>query len=129
MSTEDPPVDVDLIASSLSADAGDVEQFAELLAGKLEEALPRYTRVERRRAGMLGPKRVRRMTIALPRERLELALRDGLVETSSARVSGGIALKHESLDLDEWLHRLSEALAAEAERSQAAEQALRKLLI
>jgi hypothetical protein len=123
------PVDVDLLAASLRADASDLAEFAELLARKLEAALPRYTRIERRRAGVLGPKRVRRITVTLPRERLELLTLEGVVETHCAKVSGGIVLKHEPLELNEWVGRLSSALAEEAGRSQEARRALGDLLI
>lgn len=123
------PVDVDLLAASLRADAADLSEFAELLARKLEAVLPRNTRIERRRAGVLGPKRVRRIAVSLPHERLELVTVDGAVEAHRAKVSGGIALKHETLDVEDWVERLSIALAEEAERSQQARQALGDLLI
>jgi hypothetical protein len=127
--TDRSSVDVDLLAASLRADASDLAEFAELLARKLEAALPRYTRVERRRVGVLGPKRVRRIAVMLPRERLELLTLEGALEAHCAKVSGGIALKHETLELDEWLGRLSSALAEEAGRSQEARRALGDLLI
>jgi len=123
------PADVDLLAASLRADASDLAEFAELLAHKLETTLPRYTRVQRRRAGVLGPRRVRRIAVTLPRERLELLSVDGAIEASAAKVSGGIALKHETLELDEWVGRLSRALAEEAGRSQEAQRALSDLLM
>jgi hypothetical protein len=130
LSTADQsPVDVDLLAASLRADASDLAEFAELLARKLEAVLPRYTRIERRRVGVLGPKRVRRITVTLPRERLELLSLEGGVETHCAKVSGGIALKHEPLPLEEWVGRLSSALAKEAGRSEQARRALSDLLI
>jgi hypothetical protein len=125
----EPSLDVDLLAASLRADARDLVDFAELLAGKLESALPQQTRVERRRAGLMGPKRVARILLNLPGERLELASAGGSLEASWARVSGGIALKHETLGLDDWLGRLTTALAEEAERSSQARRALSELLI
>jgi hypothetical protein len=119
VSGSDPsPLDVDVLAASLRADAADLDEFAELLAVKLERALPGRTRVERRRAGLRGPRRVRRIEVALPSERLELVSGEGSVQASWARVSGGIVLKHEPVELDEWVRRLSGALAGEAERSQ-----------
>ena len=107
----------------------EVGEFAELLAGKLEGALPRQTRVQRRRAGVLGPKRVWRIEVVLPSERLELQADQGSLQASWARVSGGIALKHETVGLSEWVDLLSSALAAEAERNDDARRALSALLI
>lgn len=134
--TSDPVVsertepDVDALAAALRADAGDLGEFAELLAHKLESALPRHTSVQRRRSGILGPKRVRRIAITLQTERLELLALDGRgVEAQYAKVSGGIVLKHETVGLDEWVVRLSAALADEARRSDEARRALGELLI
>ncbi len=129
VSEPDRSLDVDVLAASLRADAADIGEFAELLAVKLEGALPAQTRVERRRSGLRGPRRVTRIEVALPSERLELQSGGGSVQASCARVSGGIVLKHESIGLDEWVGRLSSALAAEAERSQDARRALGELLI
>ena len=129
VSDADQNLDVDVLAASLRADAADIGEFAELLAVKLEGALPALTRVERRRAGLRGPKRVRRIEVALPSERLELQSEDGSVRASCARVSGGIVLKHEPIGLDDWVQRLSQALAQEAEHSQQARRALGDLLI
>ena len=50
--------DFDLLASSLRADARDIETFAEALATKLEAALGERVEVERK-GGLLGRKRVR----------------------------------------------------------------------
>ena len=40
--------DLDLLAASLRADAGDLDAFVEALAAKLEAALPGQVEVERR---------------------------------------------------------------------------------
>jgi hypothetical protein len=122
-------VDVDLLAASLRADSEDLGQFAEVLAVKLEGAIPAQTRIERRRSGLRGPKRVRRIEVVLPSERLELESTGGSLHASWARVSGGIVLKHETVGVQEWVEMLSRALAAEAQRSQDARLALGRLLI
>ena len=49
--------------------------------------------------------------------------------TRSARLSGGIVLKNEPLDTDQWLAALSQALAAEAKRSETTRKALERLLM
>ena len=51
------------------------------------------------------------------------------METRCARLSGGIVLKNEVLETDEWLATLSEALAAEARRSETTRKALERLLM
>ncbi|MGZ4182791.1 MAG: hypothetical protein ACXVUL_19160 [Solirubrobacteraceae bacterium] len=129
MALDEGALDLDLLAASLRADASDVNAFVESLATKLEDAVPDCTRVERRRAGLLGPKQVRRIALDAGSNRLEL-LRDegGVVQTRCSRLSGGIVLKTEPLETEAWIAALGQALAAEAGRNQRTRQALERLL-
>jgi hypothetical protein len=128
VSSDGSAVDLDLLAASLRADSSDLSAFVEGLAAKLEEAVPGRTRVERRRDGMFGPKAVRRITVDLGDRRLELRHEGGAVQTNCSRLSGGIVLKSEAFEADDWLAVLSEALAAEARRSETTRKALERLL-
>jgi len=121
-------LDLDLVAASLRADSGDVETFVEALAAKLEQAVPRATSVERRRDGMFGPKRVRRIAVDTGRVRLELNAAGTSIQTTCARLSGGIVLKSEEVPTDVWLRALAEALADQARESETTRQALERLL-
>jgi hypothetical protein len=125
---DDSALDLDLLAASLRADSSDLSAFVEGLAAKLEEAVPARTRVDRRRAGMFGPKSVRGVSVDLGDRRLELRADGGSVRTLCARLSGGIVLKNEELDTPAWLAALSEALAAEASRSESTRKALERML-
>ncbi len=129
VSSDSAGVDLDLLAASLRADSSDLSAFVESMAAKLEEAVPARVRVDRRRAGMFGPKSVRSLAVDLGDRRLELLADRGAVQCRSAKLSGGIVLKNEELDMDAWLAMLSEALAAEASRSEATRRALERLLI
>jgi hypothetical protein len=128
MSEQPEFLDLDLLAASLRADSSDLNAFVESLAVKLEDAIPKQVRVDRRRAGMFGPKLVRQIAIDLGDQRLELRYGRSL-ETRRAKLSGGIVLKSESLDTDDWLAALGGALADEAGRSETTRQALQRLLI
>jgi len=120
---------MDLLAASLRTDSSDLNAFVESLTAKLEEAMPGRVRVDRRRSGMFGPKSVRSVSVDLGDRRLELRRERGAVQTRCARLSGGIVLKNEVLETDAWLAALSEALAAEAARSETTRKALERLLI
>lgn len=122
-------LDLDLLAASLRADAGDLQAFVEGLAIKLEEAVPGRVRVRRRRSALMGPKRVRHIALDAGDRRLELMFDGGAPETYCSRLSGGIVLKRETLDTDAWLTAVGEALSAEARRSEITRQALERLLI
>jgi hypothetical protein len=102
----------------------------ETLAAKLEATLPGSVSVYRWRGRMFGPKAVGKIVVDLGGERLELAhAQGGRVEAKRARVSGGITLSTESIDIDAWIDVLSEALARQAERSGQTRQALERLLL
>jgi hypothetical protein len=130
--SDDPgaTLDVDLLAASLRADASDLGTYTEVLAAKLTEALPGAVRVERGRTGLFGrgPRPVRAIAVDAGGERFELRAGEGSVETFCARLSGGIVLKTETVETDEWLQRLSVALSTAADRSQTTRQALERLL-
>ena len=129
MATEGAPLDLDLLAASMRADSGDVGAFVEGLATKLEDVLPGRVKVQRGRRGLVGPKLVRTILVDAGGQRLELMRGGGdAIETRRARLSGGIVLKTEPLDTEEWLAALGESLAAEADRSERTRQALERLL-
>ena len=123
------PDDLDLVAASLRADAGDLEAFVEALAVKLEAALPDQVEVERRGGGLLGGrKRVRRIEVTLGDQRYEAEPERGRVTCRRRSVVRGIALKTQELDLDAWIAALSQDLVEEADRSERGRQALARLL-
>ena len=121
--------ELDLLAASLRADASDVHAFVEGLAVKLEDAVPGRVHVYRWRGGFRKPKQVQRIVLDAGDRRLELRLAAGAIETSCSRMSGGIVLRRESLDVDAWLAALGEALRDEAKRSDATRAALERLMI
>ncbi len=122
------PLDLDLLAASLRADEAELGSFVEAVAAKLESAVPGAVRVERRRDGLFGAKRVVKVTLDAGGQRLELVREATGVQARCARVSGGIVLKSETVGTDTWLAALSAALADEARRSQTTRQALERLL-
>jgi hypothetical protein len=121
--------EIDLLSASLRADAADLGAFAEALARRFEEALPAQTRVARARRGLLSREKVvREVTLDVDGDRYCLRARGGGVEATRARVSGGIALKSEPLEVPAWIEELTGALAREAQRSADAQQALQRML-
>ena len=122
----DPDLDLDLLAASLRADGTESATFAQALAAKLLQALPDATRV--RRGGMFGRGEVQEIDVEAGGERLGLRVARGTIQTTAARVSGGIVLKTETVAFEEWLRRLTAALAEQAGRSERTRQALERLL-
>jgi hypothetical protein len=129
MTDQSDSLDLDLLAASFRADLSDVGAFVEGLAVKLEDLLPTRVRVERKRAGFRGPKLVQRIEFDSGDRRLELRYDGRSIDTRCSRLSGGIVLKNESVDIDAWLQALGESLASEAQRSATTRQALERLLL
>jgi hypothetical protein len=128
-SSDSGAIDVDLLAASLRASSADLNVFVEVLANKLEEALPGRVEVGRRPTRFLGKqKRVERLQCDLGGQRYLLAAREGVVEARRATAVRGVVLKTEELPLAEWLDALARDLANEARTSERAQVALQQLL-
>jgi hypothetical protein len=119
----------DLAAAGLRGDGRDLRISVEVLAGKLEQALPGRARV-RRGGGLLGrgERHVRSLEVELAGNRYELVVERTGLQTSRQREVGGIAIKREALAPDEWIAALTGDLQAESERSAEARAALEGLL-
>jgi hypothetical protein len=120
----------DLAAAGLRGDGADLAMSVEVLAAKLEQALPGVARVVRRGDGLLGrgEKRVREVRVQLGASCYQLAVDGPRVEGFRERQVGGIAIKREPLDPNSWIAALTADLREEAERSAQARTALERLL-
>lgn len=119
----------ELLASSLRADAADLDAFVEALAAKLEGALPGRTTVERQSQGLFSrTKRVHRISVQMDSARYDLAAQKGRIEASRGKIVRGIVLKTEPLSLDTWIDELSRELTGEAARTEQGRLALERLL-
>jgi hypothetical protein len=120
----------DLAAAGLRADGSDLRISLEVLASKLEQALPGSAHVERSGGGLLGrgEKRVRLVRVDLGETRYRLTIDGHRVEGSRERQVGGISIKREQLEPSAWLAALTEDLQTEAQRNAEVGAALRGLL-
>lgn len=122
----------DLAAAGLRGDGAELAISIEVLATKLEQALPGRAHVERHGAGLLGrgAKHVRQILVELGAGgvRYQLAVDGDRVEGFRERQVGGISIKREPLSPDGWITALTTDLRAEAERSAEARSALERLL-
>jgi len=123
----------DLSAAGLRANGTDLRISIEVLAAKLETSLPARTRVERRGGGLLGrgQKQVRQIQVDLGTDsgtRYQLVVEGDRIEGFRERQSGGISIKREPLNPDEWVAALTADLQDEAQRSAEARAALEGLI-
>ena len=118
---------IDILAGSLRADAGDMKTFVEILAKKLEETFPNRVRIQRK--GLPGTARpVVHLGLTLGESQFELDNNTRLVSTRRRKMVRGVALNTEELPLDIWIDQLSAALIDEAGKSQSDRMALERLL-
>ena len=118
----------DLALSSLHADKGDIQLMFRLLIERLSVALGERLRVER--AGRLRKDGlIRRVEIALSGVVLIAELRDGASQFFIGRVSGGIRIRTDAIDIAGWLKTLLDMLNTESEHSAITRQALETIII
>jgi hypothetical protein len=127
MSAEDA---FDLSASGLRADGSDLRISIEVLASKLEASLPALTRVERRGSGLFGrgSKHVHALHVSLGEDSYQLSRTPESVQCTRERRVGGIAIKRERLDPDQWVSALTTEIGKQAQQSAEARAALKRLL-
>lgn len=128
MADDDVP-DFDLAAAVLRADGGDALSSVEVLARKLEDALPGRTRVDRRSVRFMSrEKRVERIGVDLGEATYELSSDGRNVAGTRGQAVRGVTIKREELSLDVWVQRLGEDLQALAGSSSEARVALERIL-
>ncbi len=120
--------DFDLSAAGLRADGAELAGALEVLAAKLEDALGRHTKVQRKRKLLGKPGPVSQIDVRIGESRYSVCPTAAGPNASRVREVGGIAIKREPLSIDDWLAGLARDLEAEAQRSAEARASLDRLL-
>ena len=119
----------DLDAAGLRADGADVAAYVEVLARKLEDALPAETEVRRRSKGLLSREKVvEAIEVALGEYRYALRRHGRGVEASRAKAVRGVVIKREPLELQDWVNALTGELREQAAGSAEARAAFERLV-
>jgi hypothetical protein len=122
-------VSFDLAAAGIRADGVELAVGLEVLARKLELALPHATRVTRRAKRFLSKERiVEAIEVTLGEVRYALRVRGREVDAARAQEVRGIVIKREPLALDAWVQALTADLGEQAQTSASAREALDRLL-
>jgi hypothetical protein len=128
--------DLEVLAAGLRRHSGDLSLYAGFLLNTLSSALPpEMVRVERQ-AGLLtrmrrGEPPVVAVSVLLGGRGFTLR-RDRVGAAAVATIrheSGGVALRTETVGIDEWSRQLAAALAGYAERNAAAAEALARFTL
>ena len=119
----------DLDAAGLRADGRDLAAGVEVLAVKLESALPSECRVQRRARSLFDREKVvETIEVRLGEARYSLRHHRGRVEASRDKEVRGVVIKREQLTLAEWVAALEGDLREQAQTSAAARAALERLV-
>jgi hypothetical protein len=119
----------DLDASALRSDGADLSVYIEVLARKLEDALPAETDVRRRSKGFLSREKVVEViAVSLGDQRYTLERQARGVTGMRAQQVRGVVIKREPLELDAWVQALTAQLGELAAGSAAARTALERLV-
>jgi hypothetical protein len=125
----DDAFDLDMAAAMVQSNATDVSIMVKVLAGQLSEVLGPKVVVERAGGLLRKSGDVKALEVTLGDDVLRAQVEGASVRCSVSHSSGGIRIRSESVDLDNWLRRLLAALQREAAHSEAARQALERIVI
>jgi hypothetical protein len=99
------------------------------LAKKLEQAIPQWVQIERQGGLFQRSRAIKRITVTLDPWHYICEWVHGQPRTQRIKVVRGIAIKTESLDLQQWIEGLAQDLISATASQQAAREALERFLI
>ncbi len=121
--------DLELATTSLLADTKDVGTLLNVLTKQLESALGERLKIERKGGLFRKSDEIKSVEAAIGNDVFRVELQGGGVGCTIGHASGGIRIRSEQVQMDQWLRRLLSSLQAEAAHSQTARQALENIVI
>jgi hypothetical protein len=122
-------LEFDLDAAGLRADGAELLVGVEVLARKLEDALPRETTVRRRNKRLFGGgKVVESVEVRLGTTRYRLDVDRERIGCERSQEVRGVVIKREPLELADWVGALTAELSEQAADSAEARSALQRLV-
>jgi hypothetical protein len=125
----DESFDLEMAAASLRADGSDVGILVKVLADQLGDALGSRMEVQRAGGRFRKSDKVRSIRITMDGDQFDAEVDGTTLRCTIGHSSGGIRIRSQKVDVDEWLARLLTVLKAEAANSQAVRQALESMVI
>ncbi len=129
MTDTDDSFDLELAAASLRAEGSDVHVLLKILSDQLREALGDRLEVQRAGGRLRRSEEIKSLRIAMGNDQFEAEVDGPGLRCTIGHASGGIRIRTESVDTEEWTSRLLAELQAEASHSQATRLALEHLVI
>lgn len=129
MTPLDDSYDLALAAATLRSNGTDVQVLLRALTVQLADTLGARLRVKRASGRLRKSDSITSVAIAMGNEQYEATVADSSLACTIGRLSGGIRIRSESVDVDQWLVRLLGALRDEAAHSESARLALENIVI
>lgn len=129
MGPTDDSYDLTLAASTLRANSSDVHVLLKALSSELAEGLGSRLQVEFAGGRFRKSDVIAALRIAMGSDTFEAVVDGPTLRCTVGHTSGGIRIRSESVEMDEWIVRLLGALQAEAAHSESARLALEHIVI
>lgn len=125
----DDSYDLALAASSLRSNSSDVHALLKALCAELSDTLGERLHVERAGGRLHKSEAIASVHVTLGPDAFDAVIEGSSLRCSVGHSSGGIRIRSETVDTEEWLVRLLGALKVEAAHSESARQALENIVI
>ncbi len=129
MGLADDSFDLNLAAATLRSNSTDVHILLKALSSELSGSLGERLQVEHAGGRFRKSDVIARVIIAMGSETFEAVTDGPVLRCSVGHSSGGIRIRSETVDVDQWIVRLLGALQLEAAHSESARQALENIVI
>jgi hypothetical protein len=120
----DDSYDLNLAAAELRANGTDVRVLLKTLSNVLADALGSRIVVRQGGGRLRRSKSIEGIEISMDDDKFEANLNGSLLRCTIGHSSGGIQIRSEVVDVDEWVMRLLSALKTEAAHSEVARRVL-----
>jgi hypothetical protein len=125
----DEAFDLDLATTSLLADNRDIQALLRVLVKQFSSAFGDRLHVERKGGLLRKSEEIRSIEVALGNDDFLADASGSSLICSVGHSSGGIRIRSQKVEIEEWLRRLLGALQSEAAHSQNARLALENIVI
>lgn len=125
----DNSYDLNMAAASLRSSSSDVHVLLKSLCDELSDTLGERLTFQRGAGRFRKSDATTSVQIAMATDRFEATVDGAALRCSIGHYSGGIRIRSEVVDMDEWIVRLLGALQVEASHSEVARHALENIVI
>lgn len=129
MTSMDDSYDLNLAAATLRSNSSDLRILLKALCDELSDTLGDRMRVQRDGGRFKKSDVISSVQINLSSNQLEAVMEGSSLRCTIGHFSGGIRIRNQTVDVNEWIVKLLELLQVEAAHSDTARRALENLVI